>query len=104
MCANKGAIEAQITAVVNDLASRGFRSLGVAYSPGDGPENWEYLGVLSLFDPPRPDSALTIKQAIENGYVFYFCLNMVISLFPLSFFIFFFQIFTLQCGSKDGYR
>jgi hypothetical protein len=28
---------------------------------------WEFLGILSLFDPPRPDTKKTIEQAIANG-------------------------------------
>lgn len=50
---------------VNDFASTGYRTLGVARREGDGP--WTFLGILSLFDPPREDSAETIKKAGEHG-------------------------------------
>jgi len=50
---------------VNQFAARGFRSLGVARS--DGNNHWQFLGVLSLFDPPRPDSKSTIATASEMG-------------------------------------
>ncbi|KAK9082117.1 hypothetical protein Syun_031705 [Stephania yunnanensis] len=49
----------------------GLRSLGVAYqevpdgtkdNPG-GP--WEFVGLLPLFDPPRHDSAETIRKALD---------------------------------------
>jgi H+-transporting ATPase len=50
---------------VNEFAARGFRSLGVARS--DAENHWQFLGVLSLFDPPRPDSKSTIATASEMG-------------------------------------
>ena len=50
---------------VNQFAARGFRSLGVAR--GDENNHWQFLGVLSLFDPPRPDSKSTIATASEMG-------------------------------------
>ncbi len=50
---------------INEFAGKGFRSLGVAKSI-DG-EEWEFLGILSLFDPPRDDSKETIAQAGEHG-------------------------------------
>jgi H+-transporting ATPase len=50
---------------VNEFAARGFRSLGVARS--DGENHWQFLGVLSLFDPPRPDSKSTIATASQMG-------------------------------------
>lgn len=50
---------------VDDFAAKGFRTLGVARSREDN--SWEYLGTLSLFDPPREDSAETICQAYEHG-------------------------------------
>ena len=31
------------------------------------PTQWEFQGVLSLFDPPRPDTKATIAAAIANG-------------------------------------
>lgn len=52
-------------ATVDDLANRGFRTLGVARK--SGAEGWSLRGVLSLSDPPRPDSAETIKRAMQLG-------------------------------------
>lgn len=37
------------------FASRGFRSLGVAVK--EEGKDWELLGMLCMFDPPRPDTA-----------------------------------------------
>ena len=51
--------------IVDDFAAKGFRTLGVARTRPDG--TWEYLGTLSLFDPPREDSAETIEQAKAHG-------------------------------------
>jgi H+-transporting ATPase len=50
---------------VNQFAARGFRSLGVAHS--DEENHWQFLGILSLFDPPRPDSKSTIATAAQIG-------------------------------------
>jgi len=50
---------------VNEFAARGFRSLGVART--DEENHWQFLGVLSLFDPPRPDSKSTIAIASQMG-------------------------------------
>jgi len=50
---------------VDDLASRGYRSLGVARTDDAG--QWRMLGVLPLFDPPRADSKKTIDNARNLG-------------------------------------
>ena len=50
---------------VDEFAARGFRSLGVART--DENNHWQFLGVLSLFDPPRPDSKSTLATASEMG-------------------------------------
>ena len=44
-----------------EFARRGFRSLGVAVKKDNEP--WELLGMLSMFDPPREDTAQTIAEA-----------------------------------------
>lgn len=50
--------------VVDDFAQQGYRALGVARKDED---SWIFLGILSLFDPPREDSAETIAQARAYG-------------------------------------
>ncbi|KAJ7790069.1 plasma-membrane proton-e [Mycena olivaceomarginata] len=47
------------------FASKGFRSLGVAIKE-DG-KDWELLGIMSIFDPPRSDTAATIQEAQNLG-------------------------------------
>lgn len=56
----------KIMGLVDDLAGKGYRALGVAESKDQG-KNWSYLGILPMFDPPRDDSAATIKAALEKG-------------------------------------
>ena len=65
LCALSGADSESVTHSVHDLASKGYRTLGVARSE-DG-ETWRFLGLLSLYDPPREDSADTISRAIDHG-------------------------------------
>lgn len=48
-----------------EFASRGFRSLGVAVKKDD--EDWQLLGMISMFDPPRDDTAQTIIEAQHLG-------------------------------------
>ena len=55
----------RVEGAINDLASRGYRSLGVAKTNQQG--KWMFLGVLSLFDPPRLDTERTIKRALKMG-------------------------------------
>jgi len=50
-----------IEASVDGLAAKGYRPLGVAKTDGD--ETWRYVGLIGLYDPPREDSAETIKTA-----------------------------------------
>lgn len=48
---------------VDELASGGYRTLGVAKS--DDGETWDMIGLIPLYDPPRDDTAETIKKAIH---------------------------------------
>jgi H+-transporting ATPase len=61
------AIQPQVEQAVDEFASRGFRSLGVARA--DDASGWQFLGVLPLFDPPRDDSKSTIATANAMGIV-----------------------------------
>ncbi|KAK9698400.1 hypothetical protein RND81_08G101500 [Saponaria officinalis] len=70
---NKSELERRVHAIIMKFAERGLRSLAVAYqevpdgkkdSPG-GP--WQFLGLMALFDPPRHDSADTIRRALDLG-------------------------------------
>ena len=50
--------------IIEDLGSRGYRSLGVAISESEsGDDDWICEGMIPLFDPPRHDTAETIRKA-----------------------------------------
>ncbi|HUZ20800.1 MAG TPA: plasma-membrane proton-efflux P-type ATPase [Acidimicrobiales bacterium] len=65
LSANAGKVKGAVDAAVNEFATRGFRSLGVARAEGTGA--WQFLGVLPLFDPPRKDAKTTIATARQMG-------------------------------------
>jgi H+-transporting ATPase len=50
---------------IDALAARGYRTLGVARTDGEG--RWHFLGLLPLFDPPREDSAPTVDATKQMG-------------------------------------
>ncbi|XP_024032964.1 plasma membrane ATPase 1 isoform X1 [Morus notabilis] len=70
---NKSEIEKRVHAVIDKFAERGLRSLGVARQevPAGTKDSlggpWEFVGLLPLFDPPRHDSAETIRRALDLG-------------------------------------
>ncbi|KAI4355805.1 hypothetical protein L6164_004544 [Bauhinia variegata] len=59
--------------IIDKFAERGLRSLAVSYQEvpekvkesAGGP--WQFVGLLPLFDPPRHDSAETIRRALNLG-------------------------------------
>ena len=65
LSADAGKVKDAVNKAVDDFAVRGFRSLGVAYSTGEG--KWQFVGVLPLFDPPREDAKTTIATALTMG-------------------------------------
>jgi H+-transporting ATPase len=65
LSANAGQVTPAALKAVNDFAARGFRSLGVARAGDDG--QWQFVGVLPLFDPPRDDAKATIATALAMG-------------------------------------
>jgi H+-transporting ATPase len=65
LAANADRVRADAEQAVNDFAARGFRSLGVAKTDPGG--DWQFLGVLPLYDPPREDSQQTIETAQQMG-------------------------------------
>ncbi|XP_020102926.1 plasma membrane ATPase-like [Ananas comosus] len=73
LCNCKEDVRHKVHSVIDKFAERGLRSLAVARqvvpeknkdSPG-GP--WQFVGLLPLFDPPRHDSAETIRRALNLG-------------------------------------
>ncbi|XP_004486623.1 plasma membrane ATPase 4 [Cicer arietinum] len=73
LCNLREDVKKKALSIIDKFADRGLRSLAVAKqevpekskeSPG-GP--WQFVGLLPLFDPPRHDSAETIRQALNLG-------------------------------------
>lgn len=64
LTADKDAITDQINHYVDDFAANGYRALGVAENSQD---QWRYVGLIALYDPPRGDSAETLKTAVAMG-------------------------------------
>ncbi|GMJ15810.1 H(+)-ATPase 5 [Hibiscus trionum] len=73
LCNCKEDVKRKVHAVIDKFAERGLRSLAVARqevpektkdSPG---APWQFVGLLPLFDPPRHDSAETIRRALNLG-------------------------------------
>lgn len=65
LAANKEAISAKVDEDVNSFAAKGYRALGVAMN--DANNKWQFVGLIALHDPPREDSAETIKTAQSMG-------------------------------------
>jgi H+-transporting ATPase len=65
ICRPEATVMKNALAKVQELASQGYRTLGVARA--DGNNNWQFTGILPLYDPPRPDSKETIQKAKEHG-------------------------------------
>ncbi|CAA0393944.1 unnamed protein product [Arabidopsis thaliana] len=73
LCDLKGETKRRAHEIIDKFAERGLRSLGVARQrvPEKDKESvgtpWEFVGLLPLFDPPRHDSAETIRRALDLG-------------------------------------
>jgi H+-transporting ATPase len=62
---DKKSISDKLTGDVDEFARKGYRALGVAQT--DRENRWQFAGLIGLFDPPREDSAQTIKTAQSMG-------------------------------------
>ncbi|CAN8253069.1 unnamed protein product [Cochlearia groenlandica] len=73
LCNARADLRKRVHSAIEKYAERGLRSLAVARQnvpektkeSSGGP--WEFVGVLPLFDPPRHDSAETIRRALDLG-------------------------------------
>lgn len=61
----EGDAATRASTAVAELGAKGYRTLGVARRDGNGP--WQFLGLLSFFDPPREDAKATIDRATSMG-------------------------------------
>ncbi|KAK9922993.1 hypothetical protein M0R45_031429 [Rubus argutus] len=70
LCELKDDASKKAHAIIDKFADRGLRSLAVARQtvPDKNKESagtpWQFVGLLPLFDPPRHDSAETIRRAL----------------------------------------
>ncbi|XP_009399554.2 plasma membrane ATPase [Musa acuminata AAA Group] len=73
LCNLKDDTKKKVHAMIDKFAERGLRALGVARqevpeaSKASAGDPWQFMGLLPLFDPPRHDSAETIRQALHLG-------------------------------------
>ncbi|CAI8618042.1 unnamed protein product [Vicia faba] len=73
LCNMREDAQKKIHTMIEKFAERGLHSLGVARQevPEKTKESagapWQFVGLLSVFDPPRHDSAETIRQALNLG-------------------------------------
>ena len=65
LVSNKAEIEGRVNEIVSTFATKGHRALGVI--KGNEADNWQFVGLLAIYDPPREDSAETIKTAQKMG-------------------------------------
>ena len=64
LCNVDSRIYSKADEIIKNLASKGYRTLGVAKKEN---ESWKFLGILPLYDPPREDSMETIQKAKKLG-------------------------------------
>ncbi|VAH37592.1 unnamed protein product [Triticum turgidum subsp. durum] len=68
LCNCKEDVKRKVHSVIEKYAERGLRSLAVPEKSKDSPGGpWQFIGLLPLFDPPRHDSAETIRKALVLG-------------------------------------
>ncbi|WVZ14201.1 hypothetical protein V8G54_011767 [Vigna mungo] len=73
LCNLREDVKKKALSIIGKFADRGLRSLAVAKQEvpektkesAGGP--WQFVGLLPLFDPPRHDSAETIRRALHLG-------------------------------------
>jgi len=73
LCNVKDDVRKKALSIIEKFAERGLRSLAVgrqevpekSKDSSGGP--WQFVGLLPLFDPPRHDSAETIRRALNLG-------------------------------------
>lgn len=59
-------LRVEIQKKIDEFALKGFKTLGVAKSKAEG-ENWQFLGIIPLFDPPREDTKETVDHLKALG-------------------------------------
>ncbi|GLT74959.1 hypothetical protein SLA2020_467200 [Shorea laevis] len=73
LCNLRDDVRKKALAIIDKFADRGLRSLAVCRqtvsvkTKESAGEPWQFVGLLPLFDPPRHDSAETIRRALHLG-------------------------------------
>jgi len=62
---NNKAIDWKVNGYVQAFAEKGYRAIGIAKTDQQG--QWQFVGLVAIFDPPREDSAATVKTAQGMG-------------------------------------
>jgi len=62
---DKNNLGMEVDEKVKEFAGKGYRALGVARATGG--KDWDFVGLIPMYDPPREDSAQTIHEAQDMG-------------------------------------
>jgi H+-transporting ATPase len=65
LVADEKTIDSRVNSLVEAFAKKGYRALGVARTDKQGA--WQFVGLFAIYDPPREDSASTVKAAQSMG-------------------------------------
>ncbi len=57
----------EVNKTIDGFSKKGYRTMAVASSTGSDLSNLKFIGLISLADPPRPDSKSMIEQAKKLG-------------------------------------
>jgi H+-transporting ATPase len=57
----------EVNKTISGFSGKGYKTIAIAESDGDDFSNMKFIGLISLADPPRPDSKRMIEQARMLG-------------------------------------
>ncbi len=60
-------LRSKVMVKVDEYAEHGYRMIGVARSRDKSGKDWDYVGLIPLFDPPREDAKDTIQRLKKLG-------------------------------------
>jgi len=55
----------KVSSIAEKIAKNGYRTLAVAFAKDS--KNWEFVGLIPLFDPPRTDAIAAVEKIRELG-------------------------------------
>jgi len=65
---NRDEVGSQVEDDISEFGAAGYRCIGVSVSTHKNKDkNYKIIGLIPLFDPPRDDTAITIKKCVELG-------------------------------------